>query len=209
MDQNLLTRPASRSCRCESGRTAARILALVLAPVVVSPALAQDVSGEAAVGYNYLHDGRYDRDYREGFFLGLGIWPTSRLAFVVEAAANSTHDSGFALRLWSLQMGPRVRLFPGRGPVAVQAQFLVGVSRDGERMTDPVLLDWSYQDHLILQPALGLDFAVTRHLALRAGAGMSFIAFKSTPCARCETYTDWGRLARVHVGIVVRFGRGN
>jgi hypothetical protein len=74
----------------------------------------------------YLRDAAHDRDYAGGFFGGLGVLPSSRLAFVVDAAANSGRDSLFDLRPWSLQIGPRVSLFPSRGPIAVHAQFLFG-----------------------------------------------------------------------------------
>lgn len=173
----------------------------MLACAVVSPALAQDLSGEVALGYNYLRDSEYGRDYAAGFFVGLGVQPHPRLAIVLEAAQSSTSDTLSYERLQLFQMGPRVRLFPRRGPVAAYVQFLFGVSRSGEKMRSQGY-GWYYRSHLLLQPALGLDVALTGHFALRAGVGMPFIAYKSTHCAICAEYTDWDRYPRVYLGVV-------
>lgn len=148
----------------------------------------------------------YDHSYGAGILLGVGSQPIKRLGFVCEAAANSgsSLDSSFDLRFRSLQAGPRVSLFSYRSAVGIHAQFLIGVSRYGERLVSPVVLEWAYQHHLILQPGVGVDVRVSNHFTVRAGVGMSFVAFKSTPCGSgCEPYTDWASQLRAHVGIVV------
>ena len=182
-------------------------LGVFLTSLGVSPALALAGQAEVAIGYNHLGPQQYyEHSYAAGAFLGVGIQPIKRLALVCEAAANSgsTLDSSFDLRFRSLQAGPRVSLLSNRSRVKIHAQFLIGIGRYGWRSVSPVLLDWAYQDHLILQPGVGVDVAISNHFAARAGVGMSFFAFKSTPCGSgCEPYTDWATQLRAHVGIVV------
>lgn len=183
-------------------------LGALVASLVASSAMAADSRAEVAIGYNHLGSQESYESYGAGIFLGVGARVAGRFGLVLEAAANSGSalNSSFDLRFRSLQAGPRLRLFsPGRA-VAVHAQFLIGKSRYGERMVSPVRLEWSYQDHLILQPGLGADIALSNHAALRVGVGRSFVAFKSTPCGACAPYTDWVGQWRALIGLVVHSG---
>jgi hypothetical protein len=177
--------------------------------------MALDSRAELAVGYNHLGPQHSYDSYGAGVFLGVAVEPIKRLGLVLEAAANPgttipaiAGDPRFDLRFRSAQIGPRVRISSHRGALAMYAQFLIGVSRYGERLVYPsVFLDWVYQDHLILQPGVGVDLRVLNHFSIRAGVGLSFIAFKSTPCGSgCEPYTDWATQLRSHVGIVLHTG---
>jgi hypothetical protein len=190
-------------------RRAIRACTIMVAVSVVttSTAVAAAEQVELAFGYNYLGSSEFLHAYGKGVFLGVGFSPVSRLVVVLEGAANAASDPEFDLHLKSLQIGPRLTVFPSKARVQTYLQLLGGVSRYRERLVGPVRLGWAEQDHLILQPAIGLDVEVWRYLALRGGVGISFIGFESTPCGSCEPNRDWQRELRVYVGLVVHTSR--
>jgi hypothetical protein len=131
-------------------RRAIRARTIVVAFLIAtSPVRAAGSQVELAFGYNYLGSSEFLQPYGKGVFFGLGLCPSSRLGVVVEAAANAASDPDFDLHLKSLQIGPRLTLFPSKARARTYLQLLGGVSRYSERLVRPVRLDWAEQDHLI------------------------------------------------------------
>jgi hypothetical protein len=186
------------------------LAALTLSVVVLSSqaAFGQTSNGSVSVAYTLLRDTDLDVTFSRGVSLG-GAYRVHEWLFAVAEVGFSAHHQDYAavqggtydFQYQSVHGGARVS--PARGPIQPYIEVLAGSTRLGiwERRLDRTG-EWG-SPHFSVQPGVGLDMFVGRHVAVRV-AGDLRLLFKH------DQRFDTGyrtTLYRFNTGLVFHFDR--
>lgn len=168
----------------------------------------QSLNGSVSVTYTLLRDTDLDFTFARGAALG-GAYRLHEWLFVVAEVAFSAHHQDYSavqggtydFRYQSLQAGPRVAPLAGR--VQPYVEVLAGGTRLGiwERRIDRTG-EWGSPD-FSLQPGLGVDIFLSRHLAVRVAGDLRLLFRHDQRFDRGYRTT----LYRFNTGLVFHFVR--
>jgi hypothetical protein len=171
-------------------------------------AFGQSSNGSVSVTYTLLRDTDLDFTFARGAALG-GAYRLHEWLFAVAELAFSAHHQDYSavqggtydFRYQSLQAGPRVAPLAGR--VQPYVEVLAGGTRLGiwERRLDRTG-EWGSPD-FSLQPGLGVDIFLSRHLAVRVAGDLRLLFRHDERFDRDYRTT----LYRFNTGLVFHFVR--